>query len=284
VDFHAGRRLCGSLPKRRELKAVDKGEVLMKDIFLDNMEEYEDPTRYDQEFGSYRDDIPMLVKWAQKSGGPVVELACGTGRVTIPIAECALPIVGVDLNEKMLQKAREKTRGRDLPVKWVKQDCSRLHLDLKSPFIFMTGNAFQHFLTNESQDQLLKSVYEHLSDYGTFIFNTRFPSRKELLQPEEESPWFSYADPRGSRVSVSTICRYDPLTQLQHYTVIRRWEKASGEQIEKRTRIMLRYTYPQEMERLLTGSGFDILETYGSWDGSPLTGRSSAMIYVCRKR
>lgn len=250
---------------------------------LSNMEEYEDPELYDFENETYVEDIPLLLKWAKKQGGTVIELACGTGRVTIPIALANVPVIGVDLSQQMLDKARDKASSKDLDITWLLQDCTKLQLDMKSRLIYMTGNSFQHFLTNESQDQLLQSVHAHLLKDGVFIFNTRFPSKEELLQPVTEEFWRSYRDATGNLVDAYTIARYNQIEQIQHYTTIRKTH-TENRVVEKRTNINLRYTYPQEMKRLLALHGFDIQQIYSDWSEAPLTEDSYSMIYVCKRR
>lgn len=120
---------------------------------------------------------------------------------------------------------------------------------------------------------------------GLFIFNTRFPSVEELLQPSTEEYWRSYTDNETLNiVDLFTISEYDSLKQIQHYTTIRKYKNNAGEIIkEKRTDISLRYVFPQEMERLLFVFGFEILHLYSDWNETPITNDSYEMIYVCRK-
>ncbi|WP_216829537.1 class I SAM-dependent methyltransferase [Alkalihalobacterium elongatum] len=243
-----------------------------------NLEEYRDPDLYDLENDSFLDDLPLIEKFAKQVEGPVVELACGTGRATLRLAEKGIKIVGVDLHEKMLRKAREKANLKNVNIRFLLQDCTSLNLGIKSSFIFMVGNSFQHFLTNQSQDELFASVYRHLNKGGIFLFGTRFPSRDELMQPDQEEYWRSYVDFAGQKVDVYTVSQYDDVTQIQTYRTIRR--RAEKEDI---TQIQLRYVYPKEMERLLKDHGFTIIHQYGSWDQAPLTNKSSSMIYICKK-
>src|SRR5690606_11904733 len=102
--------------------------------------------------------------WAKKTGGVLIDLACGTGRATIPLAKQGYRLVGVDIHEGMLEKAKQKSDN--LPIHWVTQNCMQLQLDITSKFIYMVGNSFQHFLTNEDQNQLLRSVHYHLEKDG----------------------------------------------------------------------------------------------------------------------
>lgn len=252
---------------------------------LDNFEEYENPVLYDQENAPFQDDVKFLVKWAAKVEGPIIDLACGTGRATVPLAEAGHTVIGVDIHNGMLTQAKRKTENRNLNIEWIEQDCTKLQLGVKSPLIFIVGNSFQHFLTNEEQDQLLSSVQNHLDNDGIFVFDTRFPSPDELLQPPTEEYWRSYEDEAGKKVDVYTISSYDTIQQVQHYITIRK-QKDDNDQVidEKKTNIKLRYVYPQEMDRLLKGNGFETLAVYKDWNETPLTQDSHQMIYVCRRK
>lgn len=252
---------------------------------LDNSEEYDNPTLYDQENDAFTDEVPFLSKWAAKMGGPIIDIACGTGRVTIPLASKGFHLIGVDVHNGMLNEARKKSSKQELQIEWFEQDCTKFDLDVKSNFIYSVGNSFQHFLTNEAQDGLLSSVNRHLNKEGIFIFGTRFPSVEELLQPSTEEYWRSYVDQETqNKVDVFTISSYDSLEQIQHYTTIRKYKNQADEIVHQNiTRISLRYVFPKEMERLLFAHGFEILHVYKDWNESPVTNDSYAMIYVCKK-
>jgi SAM-dependent methyltransferase len=250
---------------------------------MDNFEEYADPKLYDKENNSYKDDIHFLLKWARNTEGPIIDIACGTGRATIPLAQKGHKVIGVDVHTGMLKEAGKKSKKLGLPIEWVEQDCCHFHLNVKSEFVYTVGNSFQHFLSNEEQDALLSSVNKHLVEGGIFIFGTRFPNKEELLQPSTEEYWRTYQD-NHLEVDVYTISTYDSLDQIQHYTTIRRFKDEAGKTVnESRTNIRLRYVYPKEMERILSANGFEIQHLYGDWNESPISTDSHQMVYVCRK-
>ncbi|WP_458122131.1 class I SAM-dependent methyltransferase [Paenibacillus sp. Z6-24] len=254
-----------------------------------NDEEYDHPHLYDEENEGFQKDVYFLSSLAESTKGPVIDLACGTGRATIPLAAAGHRMIGVDLHPGMLDAARSKSASLPAPknpIQWIQQNIASLQLDQQSDFIFTVGNSFQHFLTNEEQDGLLRSVYQHLISGGRFVFNTRFPSTAELLQPEREEYWRTYTDSAaGHQVEVSTISHYDTLTQIQHYRTIRRYKDNTREIVnELSTQIYLRYTYPQELERLLNQHGFEVLHRYEDWRKTPLSATSKHMVYVCQKR
>ncbi len=247
---------------------------------MNNLEEYENPISYDDENDHYLGELSLLMEWASKKKGPIIDLACGTGRLTIPLALEGHQMIGVDIHAGMLNRAREK--AKNLSVEWFEQDCTTLDLPVKSPFIYMVGNSFQHFHTNISQNQVLSSVWRHLEEDGIFIFGIQFPQAEELLQPPVEEYWKTYFDQSQMKeIDVYTISEYDSLRQIQHYTTIRR---AKHSQEEGRTHISLRYTYPKEMERLLESNSFEIVGAYGDWKGTPISKNSLEMVYICRKK
>lgn len=250
-----------------------------------NTEEYDNPILYDKENNDYTDDIPFLQKWALKAEGTILDIACGTGRVTIPLAKSGYKIVGIDSHEGMLNEAKKKAGKLNLPIEWIQQDCTKLELNFKTDFAFSVGNSFQHFLKNEDQDGLLSSVNRHLFQNGIFIFNTRFPSVEELLQPETEEFWYSYIDDETQyKVDVSTIAKYDALNQLQYYTTIRKYKDETNHIVnEVSTNITLRYVYPKEMERMLANHGFEVIQIYEDWQENLITNDSYSMNFVCKK-
>jgi ubiquinone/menaquinone biosynthesis C-methylase UbiE len=258
------------------------GGVFICQKKLENAEEYEEPLLYDKENEEYQPELALLLKRAEESSGKIIDLACGTGRMTIPLARHGFDCIGVDIHPKMLQQAKEKAGS--LPIQWIEQDGRSLCLDVKASLIFSVGNSFQHFLTNEDQDGLLSSVNRHLEMDGLFIFGTRFPNAEELLQPPAEEYWQSYQDGE-STVDLYTISRYDALQQIQHYTTIRKYKDAEGNRVdEQQTQIKLRYVFPKEMERLLIKHGLEILALYGDWQETPLTAEHHEMIYICQKK
>ncbi|MDT8861156.1 class I SAM-dependent methyltransferase [Alkalihalobacillus sp. MEB130] len=253
-----------------------------EDIFHDNMDKYLDPEWYDLQYDHYLKDFPLILRWAKKQGGTIADLACGTGRVTIPLALEGFSVIGVDLNEGMLNRAKEKTKKRNVPIKWILQDCTNLRLDTTCSLIYTTGNSFQHFLTNESQNQLLQSIHSHLEDEGIFIFGTRFPNLEELMKTNEWSS--SYYNKTNQKVIEKHREIYHPLTQILKCLTFKEILNNEGEVISvENERISLRFVFPMEMERLLNENGFSIIQSYGDWEQTPLQESSGEMIYVCKK-
>lgn len=259
-----------------------KGVVLkLKNIFESNFQKYENPSQYDTLHESYQDDLMYIMEHAENIQAPIIDLACGTGRLTIPMSKQGLHVIGVDLHEGMLNRARKKAIDDDLQIQFEQQDCTELNLDTKSPLIFMTGNSFQHFLTNESQDKLLQSVSRHLESGGEFIFDTRNPILAELcvdyiIETVETM--------NGQKKLEKNTETYNHSTQILHCVTETLWKKDEETFHTEKESISLRYTYPVELKRLLEAHGFELVHLYGSWKKLEFTKDSPQMIVHCRKR
>lgn len=258
----------------------------------DNLEEFADSASYDREDRSDT-GVAFYAALARETGGPVLEIACGTGRVAVPISRQGFAVTGLDVVPGILEVARGKAAG--LPARWVEGDARDFDLGERFQLVFLTGNAFQAFLTNVDQEALLRRVRAHLHGDGLFAFETRNPrwgtrwDRGEdrhglfvdLETRAEEEAWLSLVDAGGREVRVFETRTYDHVAQILHWTTHRRWRE--GEERTKTTRIALRYTFPQELASLLHHNGLTIARQYGDWDGEPLTATSPSIITVCRK-
>jgi SAM-dependent methyltransferase len=246
-----------------------------------NLSEYEDPELYDLENDDFEPDGPFFLALAQSLGGNVLEVGCGTGRLTIPLAQASIPITGLDIVPQMLSRAKIKAAA--LPIDWIAADARDFVLEQRFNLIFESGATFQHMLTLAEQERMLASVRKHLKAEGRFVLSFIFP-HGEMLQNEEETNWFEYEHSAGYTIYVSGRQHYDPLRQIKTETAIRSWTNAEGQAIRKIAPLSLRYSFPKEIEALLHYNGFSILETYGDWDKSALSATSPHLIYVCQIR
>lgn len=246
-----------------------------------NLIEYADPDIYDLENDEFEPSGSFMLKLAQKTGGPVLELGCGTGRLTIPLAANGVDITGLDIVPAMIERAREKSSN--IPVKWVLADVRDFHLVHKFRLIFESGSVFQHMLTRPDQEAFLARVLEHLHANGLFVVSTIFPHASLLGAVDEEQEWFTTQHPNGYDIKVSGTEFYDAVRQVKVETAHRRWKDNDGMAVVRVAPLSLRYIFPQEMETLLYYNGFEVVEKFGDYDKSPLMNESKMQIYVCRK-
>jgi SAM-dependent methyltransferase len=247
-----------------------------------NLEEYADPELYDLENKTFEPDGPFFLARAQKLAGPVLELGCGTGRVTIPLAQSGVAIAGLDVVPAMLDRARQKAGA--LSIDWLAGDARSYQLGRSFRLIFETGSVFQHMLTRADQEAFLARAALHLAPGGQVIVSAMFPHAHLLATDETEHEWFTYATPAGQPVRVSGTDRYDALRQVRTETAYRRWVDSTGQPVLRVAPLSLRYTFPQELEALLHYNGFRVVERFGDWDSSPLVASSRMMIFVCQEK
>jgi SAM-dependent methyltransferase len=232
---------------------------------------------YDAENPDAEPDLGFYRMLAAESPGPILDLGCGTGRVTLPLARAGLDVTGLDLSAEMLSQARAKDQHHD--VQWILGDARDFHLAGEFALIIETGGTFQHQLTRTDQQAFLACVREHLAPNGRFVTHCWFPAQTIVDEPERD--WFSYTDGLGRHVQVSGHVHYDRVAQINTETAIRRWQDP-GEAPQTRTSpLSLRFVYPQELETLLHYNGFRVVTSFGGLDASPLTDASRALIYVC---
>lgn len=251
----------------------------------DSLEEFRDPQTYDVVDDGYDEDRPLIEQWARELGGPLLDLACGTGRMAIPMALHGYQVTGVDVVPEMVEWGRQKAARQGASIDWVVADGRAFHLQQQFSFMFMLAHAFQFFLTRADLEALLARVREHLTPDGCFLFETRNPSPRNLYEPHHPEPQ-TYTTPEGRQLVVTDDQQYDPVTQIQHFTSQYRWLHPDDHHVEreKTIRVALRYVFPQEIEALLHYNGLRIRACYGSWQQEPLTATSREMIYVCQRR
>ena len=115
-------------------------------------------------------DAAFYEHLARETGGPVLELACGTGRIALTLAENGVDITGVDISAGMLAVARRKAAARPASVRdrltLIEQDMSQLNEGRRFGFVFVPARSFQHLLTIDLQRGSLQAIHRHLDPAG----------------------------------------------------------------------------------------------------------------------
>lgn len=250
---------------------------------------YDWPDYYDWTSPGLDYDISYYTELAKQSGGPVLELGCGTGRCTLPIALAGIPVVGLDANESMLNRARQKTRQINLKekIKWVNGNMTNFDLKQKFPLIIIPYRSFLHLLTIRDQVHALNRICQHLTDDGIFAFNVFVPSVKHLYEMDNRYSYRGSFPVPGTAETVELIdfTEYDHFSQQA--SIIRYFERysQSGQLIERiRTTFRLRYVYPAELSHLLALCGLKIRHRYGDFRRMPFDRHSQELVIEAVKR
>ncbi|HWJ36788.1 MAG TPA: class I SAM-dependent methyltransferase [Steroidobacteraceae bacterium] len=239
---------------------------------------YVDGRHYDRLF-SPSGDIEFFVDQARTLSGPVLELACGTGRILQPIADVGFAATGIDLSPGMLAEARRKALSGSSSVRYIQADIRSFSLGERFALIFIAGNSICHLLDTDSFQACMARVREHLAARGRFIVDVYVPKLQFLqVDPEVRLPFSEYDDPDGAgRVVVTQTSRYDAITQIKS---VKTFHKFPGETPEVEGSLELKMYFPQELQALLHYNGLRLLAAYGGYDKTPLANTSAKQIYV----
>jgi SAM-dependent methyltransferase len=240
---------------------------------------------YDRDYAVGRTpsgDVDFYVEEARRSGGPVAEFGCGTGRILIPTAEAGIEIVGVDNSPPMLAQANRKLEGRQLPVTLVEGDMVDHDLGRKFQLVTIPFRAFAHVLEAEDHVRLFRNMGRHFAGDGRLVFDFFHPKLELLARGMEEKVDLEWEEEgRKVRRFASTT----PHRSVQVNDVRFRWEieDPSGgiERLESSFR--MRWFYRYEIVHLLGRCGLEIEALYGNFDRSPLEDGSPEMIFVARR-
>ena len=259
----------------------------------DDGDRYCDPVvaaRYDVLLADQLDDVRFYVEEAGRRPGPVLEAGCGTGRVTVPIAEAGVRVVGLDRSSHMLEMAEAKRRAAGADVA---SRCAFVRADLRGfafrqPFAqaFLPFRVFQALLSVPDQLAALASIRAALVPGGRLVFNVLDP-RVELLDPEAgpgrvRDTGRAY-EAGGDRVRERLAVHFAPVEQRLDLTFIYERRTPHGDILREFEPVRLRYFHRFEIEHLLARAGYEVEALYGDWDRGPFVENGQEMIWVARR-
>lgn len=242
---------------------------------------YDRPDLYD--LMASRDPVleRFYVEMARERGGPVLELGCGTGRLTVPFAEAGLQVTGGDLSAAILRHARDRTEARAIELDLVQLDMRDFDLNgRRFDTVIVAINSILHLQSLDDFQGFFRSVARHLSVEGRLVFDAYMPSLAMLNRaPGERELVMTVTHDTLGKVRVEeSLMRYDPLTQMSDIDWY--WSTEQTKDLFKNS-WRLRSIFPQEMPLLIASGGFRLVARYGDFDRSPLTAESRRQICVC---
>lgn len=249
---------------------------------------YRDGRYYDQAYRQRRHDVRYYTGLAVESGGPVLELGVGTGRVALAIAKAGIEVVGVEPMAPMLDQARQQRERlpdaarQRLELRQAKLE--RLRLRRKFPLVVAPFNVWMHLYTRAQIERGFATVRHHLARGGRFAFDVLLPDPVCLARdPFKAYRGGTIPHPRdGVRYRYSEYFSYDPVTQIE--TVIMDFEHPEEKQRSFCTPLTQRQFFPAELEALLHYNGFIVESHTGDFDGEPITASTESQVIVARAR
>jgi SAM-dependent methyltransferase len=203
------------------------------------------------------------------AGGPVLELAIGTGRIGLPLAGRGLTVDGVEYSPEMVEQLRAKPGGDGLDV--VIGDMADVPVPGRYKLIFVVYNTLFNLTTQDEQVRCFGNVAEHLTDDGVFVLECFVPTRYQGLRDDQ---WSEVRSVETDVVRIETG-RHDPVAQRLDKSHINFAE--GGVQLHP---VVLRYAWPAELDLMARLAGLTLKQRTGGWHGEPFTGASRRHVSV----
>jgi SAM-dependent methyltransferase len=212
---------------------------------------------YDPWSAAVVEDISFYVEEALASGGPVVELGVGTGRIAIPTAAAGVHVIGVDSSAGMLEVCGEQARQADVADRLDLRlgDLRRPPVDERVPLVTCPFRAYLHLSSDDERLEALAAARELLRDSGRLIFDVFRPSQDDI--DETHGRWIEREPGIDERAD------WDVVAQTLTLSV-----RGNGTQSTMR----LSWLEPERWNSLLAEAGFTVDSCFGWFDRRPYSG------------
>jgi SAM-dependent methyltransferase len=220
---------------------------------------------YDPWSASVVEDVAFYLEEARKSGGPVVELGVGTGRIAVPLGADGIRVIGVDSSPAMLEVCARRAALAGVTLDLRVGDLREPPLTERVPLVICPFRSLLHMHTDEDRLGVLGAAYDLLLPGGRFVFDVFTPDADDIAQTqgrwlEREPGIFEHAVWDESARTLTLTVRGD----------------------ERETTMALAWLSPDEWRGLLERAGFEIEACYGWFDRTPYKGREDT-VWVTRR-
>lgn len=223
---------------------------------------------YDDDLrGDEAETVACLEELAK--GGPVLELAIGTGRIGLPLAARGVRVDGVEQSAAMVARLRAKPGGKQIAV--TMGDMADVPVSGSYRLVFVVYNTLYNLLTQDAQVRCFENVARHLTADGVFLVEAAVPSAVDRLRDDQ------YVDAEAVELDKVTldVGRYDRVTQLLdecHVTLTREGVRLAP--------IVTRFVWPSEMDLMARIAGLRLHRRWAGWRGEPFDARSTRHVSV----
>jgi SAM-dependent methyltransferase len=220
---------------------------------------------YDPWHVSVTEDIAFYVQEARRSGGPVVELGVGTGRVAVPIAADGIHVVGVDSSQGMLDVCARRAALAGVELDLRLGDLRKPPVKERVPLVICPFRTYLHMRTDAQRRRAFAAARKLLRDGGRLVFDVFRPGAEDIAATNGR--WIEYEPGIFERADWDTT---------------RRLLRLSVRRADEQTTMTLAWLEPQAWEALLVETGFEIEATYGWFDRRPYVDGEDT-IFVARR-
>lgn len=226
-------------------------------------------------------DLEFYKRWMpQNKNARVLELCCGTGRLTIPISKDGYDISGVDITSSMLEQAKIKASEANLKIEFIEADIRALDLPEKYDLIFIPFNSIQHLYQNEDLFKAFRSVKNHLKEGGLFLLDCFNPNLDLIVEGgRKQKEVAAYTTEDGREILINEIMRYESKNQVNRIE----WHFFINGEFDSIQNLDMRLFFPQELDSYLEQNGFKIIHKFGSFKAEEFVDSSDKQIFVCQQ-
>jgi SAM-dependent methyltransferase len=239
---------------------------------------------YDWEHAGFLEDLPFYQGLAERVGGPILEAACGSGRLLVPLARAGYEVVGVDSSPAMLKLAAQRLASEPKLAKRVRlleEDLRSLRLQRTFGLAFIALDSFGLFIEREDQLRVLAVLREHLHSNALLAIDVANGNLRGGEAAEETVLHTADLDPAGDRALVKWVVRRtDHAEQLDRLLYLYDESGPDGAVHRSATELELRYFTCFELELLLERAGFFVEAVFGDYDLTPYGPDSQRLIAV----
>lgn len=230
-------------------------------------------------------DLPFYRKETAQYNEAILELMCGTGRVSLPLLATGKRMVCVDYSHRMLIEFARKIRRKNYPVQLVQMDVTQLAFSRQFQCILLPFHSLSEIVSTALQVQALRAIAAHLALGGTAIIPLQNPTIRLKTADGTLRPLGEFALPNQHRLQVTGMNYYDETANLVSGTQWYQVRNAAGEVVEQRElAIQFKPISDGTFRAMIQHVGLEVVEMYGDYTYAPFEeARSEFMIYKLRK-
>ncbi len=241
---------------------------------------------YDRLFGDFLEDLPFYQGYAERVGSPLLEVGCGTGRLTVPLAVAGFRLTGLDASTAMLARARARAAQAGVAdrIAWIQADATHGIPPGPYPMAFIPLNTFLHFDSLEAQRAVLRHLHSVVEPGGLLLMDCLNPDAA-LLEENGQLYLRSWQeDPEAGTILLWWEARrVDAAAQRLELMILVEERRADGAWRRWAFPSRMRFVWPGELRLLLEGCGFALEEMFGAYDLTPYREDSPQMLIVARR-
>lgn len=227
-------------------------------------------------------DLQFYKRWLPKNkDARILELCCGTGRLTLPIAKDGYDISGVDYTSSMLKQAKIKASELGLKINFIEADIRTLDLQEKYDLILIPFNSIHHLYVNKDLFKTFNVVKNHLKHGGLFLLDCFNPNIQYIVKSEtEQQEIAAFKTDDGREVLIKQTMRYESKTQINRIE----WHYIINGLFDSIQNLDMRMFFPQELDAYLEWNGFEIIHKFGDFNEAAFNNNSEKQIFVCKAK